>query len=99
MLLAYTSSGRWRGTGPALPVGVIEFDAAAAQRLNQRAFYLDLRCLARTLLTPAWFPRMREAQRGVVAVADRGVRERVLREAETLAARRTGVIEIRGVGL
>jgi hypothetical protein len=72
MLLAYTSSGRWRGAGPAVPVGVIKFDAAAAQRMNQRAFHLDLRCLARMLLTPPWFPRLRKAEQGVVAVADRG---------------------------
>ena len=98
MLLAYTSSGRWRGAGPAVPVGVIKFDAAAAQRMNQWAFHLDLRCLARMLLTPPWFPRLRKAEQGVVAVADRGVRERLLREAEASAARRARVIEIRGVG-
>ncbi|TDG26739.1 hypothetical protein [Paracraurococcus ruber] len=97
ILLAYSSSGRWRGAGPGLPVGVIEFDAAAAQRVNQRPFHLDLRCLARVLLTEAWFPRLREAERGMVALADRALRERVLREAEALAARNPRVIEIRGV--
>lgn len=97
MLMAYTSSGTWRGTSPTIPLGVIEFGEAAARLLNQRPFHLDLRCLARTLLTSAWFPRIEQQDRGVVAAADQALRDRINREAETLAVRRSQIIEIRGV--
>jgi hypothetical protein len=58
LMLAYTSSGMWRGWPRRLPHGVIEFDTQAAHALNQSPFHLDLRCLARVPLLPAWSPRL-----------------------------------------
>jgi hypothetical protein len=95
VLLAYTSSGPWRGATTRTPPGIIEFDNATAQRLNQRPFHIDLRCLARVPPTIAWFPDLALPERGVVAGAR--VRDRILKAAELLAARSPRLIEIRGV--
>lgn len=97
LLLAYTSSGPWRGAAPGTPLGVIEFDAAAALEVNQRPFHLDLRCLARVLMAKRWFPRIEHPDRGVVAVAGPALRDRIFRSAGALAARSPQLIEIRGV--
>jgi hypothetical protein len=97
LLLAYTSSGPWRGAVARRPLGIIEFDEGAAQGLNQRPFHIDLRCLARVPPTTAWFPDLASPNRGVVAVAGVRVRDRILRAAELLAARSPRLIEIRGV--
>jgi hypothetical protein len=96
-MLAYTSSGPWRGVSPRKPLGIIEFTATEAARLNQRPFHIDLRCLARVLPSPDWFPDWDAPGLGVVAVADAAVRERVLREAERLAKSSPEIVEIRGV--
>lgn len=77
LMLAYTSSGRWRGKGASWPRGIIEFGWDEARALKQRPFYLDLRCLARVPLTEAWFPRLHEPGCGVVAWADRSLRARI----------------------
>ena len=97
LLLAYTSSGPWRGAAPRPPVGVLEFDEAAARALNQRPFHIDLRCLARVPPTEAWFPDLAAPHHGVVAVAGARVRDRILKAAEFLAARSPRLIEIRGM--
>jgi hypothetical protein len=97
LLLAYTSSGAWRGAAPRAPIGVIEFDKTAARALNQRPFHIDLRCLARVPLTVEWFPDLALPGRGVVAVAATRVRDRILRAAEVLASRSPRLIEIRGI--
>jgi hypothetical protein len=47
LILTYASSGPWRPAGLTLPLGIIEFDRAAAAVLNQKPFYRDLRVLAR----------------------------------------------------
>lgn len=93
-MLAYTSSGPWRGVG-ARPVGVLDFPAAMARPLHQRAFHLDLRCLARVSLSDAWFPRLGQPDRGIVAVADRATRDRITAEAARVA--RSPNLEIRGI--
>jgi hypothetical protein len=97
LLLAYTSSGPWRGATPKPPAGLLEFDEAAARPLNQRPFHIDLRCLARVPPTEARFPDLSRPNNGVVAVAGARVRDRILKAAELLAARSPRVIEIRGV--
>jgi hypothetical protein len=51
LLLAYTSSGPWRGATGRLPLGVTEFESAAARAVGQKPFHLDLRCLAQVPLT------------------------------------------------
>jgi hypothetical protein len=96
-LLAYTSSGPWRGAGAVLPIGVVQFDARAAAALNQRPFHIDLRCLARVPATTPWFPDLGSPGRGVIAMAGDPVRERVMKAAELLAARYPRLIEVRGV--
>lgn len=96
LLLAYTSSGRWRGAAPAPPLGVLEFDAAAAHALGQRPFHLDLRCLARVPLTEAWFPDLAGAGHGVVAVANERLRAEIEHLFDGLVARSRDLIEMRG---
>jgi hypothetical protein len=65
--------------------------------LSQRPFHIDLRCLARVPLTIAWFPDLDQAGRGVVAMAGQRLRDRIMTVAESLAARHSRLIEIRGV--
>jgi hypothetical protein len=98
IILAYTSSGPWRGVSPRKPLGIIEFSATEAARLNQRSFHIDPRCLARVPPSSDWLPDWDTPDHGVVAVADEGVKERVLREAERLAKSSPEIVEIRGVG-
>jgi hypothetical protein len=97
IMLAYTSSGPWRGVSDRRPLGIIEFNATDSAKLNQRPFHIDLRCLARVLPSVDWFPDWNAPGQGVVAVADAAVKERVLREAERLARSSPDIIEIRGV--
>jgi hypothetical protein len=97
LILAYTSSGLWRPPGPTLPIGIIEFDRIAARALNQILFHLDLRILARVLVTPAWLPRPGTPDSGIIAWADAALRIRIAAEARNLAQRRPEVIEIRGI--
>jgi len=98
LILAYTSSGPWRPPGRTIPVGVIEFDHTTAKLLNQKPFHLDLRVLARVPPQPAWLPRLDAPDRGIIAWADRALRDRINAAAEHLARRRPDVIQIRGVG-
>jgi hypothetical protein len=97
LMLAYTSSGPWRGVSPQRPIGIVEFNAAEAAKLNQRAFHIDLRCLARVLPAVAWLPGWDEPGHGVVAVADAATKDRILREAERLTRSSPEIIEIRGI--
>ena len=96
MLLAYTSSGPWRGGGVSLPLGVLEFSNAEARSLNQRAFHLDLRCLARVPPTAAWFPEIGSATKGILSVASPRLHARILKAGAELAARSPELIEVRG---
>jgi hypothetical protein len=98
LVLAYTSSGRWRGSTDSVPLGVIEFDDSAAARLNQRAFHLDLRVLARVTPRLEWFPRFGAPDQGIVAWADRVLRDQIEKAMINLARRRPEVVQIRGVG-
>lgn len=97
VLLAYSSSGPWRGRAPSIPLGVVEFTDAEAKPLNQRAFHIDLRCLARVPPTAVWFPDLASARRGVVATAGARLQERLLRVANDVATRSPELIEVRGV--
>jgi hypothetical protein len=99
LILAYTGSGPWRPPGQTVPPGVIEFDQAAARMVNQNPFHLDLRVLARIPLLPVWMPRAEEPGCGVIAWADRVLRDRINAVAEQLARRRPEVIQVRGVGV
>lgn len=96
LLLAYTSSGPWRGATQSLPLGVIEFSAAEAKALRQRPFHIDLRCLAQVPLTSAWFPDLAQPDHGVVAVAGTRLQARIERVFEELVARSRDLIEVRG---
>jgi hypothetical protein len=96
-MLAYTSSGTWRLDSPRRPLGIIEFNNAEAAKLNQKAFHIDLRCLARVLPSSAWLPDWDQPGHGVVAVADKTIQDRILREAERLAGSSPEIIEIRGI--
>ena len=97
IMLAYTSSEPWRGLSPR-PLGVIELTEAEAARVNQRPFHIDLRCLARVPPSPEWFPDWNKPGRGVIAVADPTLGNRILREAERLTKSSPEIIEIRGIG-
>lgn len=86
VMAAYTTSQPWAGT---LPQGVIAFDVEAAAGLGQaRAFVLDLRRLAYLPLAAAWFPRVGEAGAGVLARAQKALRDRVNATTTELARRR-----------
>ena len=97
LLLAYTSSGPWRGATPTLPLGVIEFSVAEAKALRQRPFHIDLRCLAQVPLTSSWLPDLAQPDHGVVAVAGVRLQARIERVFEELVARSRDLIEIRGL--
>jgi len=99
IVLAYTSSGRWRGGSGRVPPGVIEFDAATAARLKQRSFHLDLRVLARVPPTLEWFPHRPAPDQGILAWADPALRDRIARELTLLARRSPEVIPVRGIGV
>jgi hypothetical protein len=96
-LLAYTSSGAWGGIAPIKPVGILEFDEREAARLNQKPFHIDLRCLARVPPSAEWFPAWNEPGRGVIAVADARLKDRILRAAEQLVRSSPAIIQIRGI--
>lgn len=96
LLLAYTSSGPWRGASGRLPPGVMEFDAAAARVLGQRPFHLDLRCLAQVPLSERWFPDLAQPGHGVVGQAGARLRGRIDAALTGLVARSRDLIEIRG---
>jgi hypothetical protein len=98
VMLAYTSSGPWQGGPGPRPMGILEFDSAAAAHLNQRAFHLELRCLAAVSLTEAWFPRLHEAEHGIRAWADRSLQTRINQILVELARRSPHVIQFRGIG-
>jgi hypothetical protein len=98
LMLAYTSSVQRRWGTERVPLGVIEFDAAAATALNQRPFHIDLRCLARVPISAAWFPRLDRVDRGVVAWTDLALQSRITRVLSELARRSPGHIEMRGIG-
>jgi hypothetical protein len=97
LMLAYTSSVQRRWGTERVPLGVIEFDLAAAAALNQRPFHIDLRCLARIPMSAAWLPRLGEVDRGVVAWADLALQARITRVLSELARRSPGHIEMRGI--
>ena len=97
LMLAYTSSGRWRPSERGLPFGVIQFDHGAARELNQVPFHLDLRVLAWVPESLEWLPRLDRPDHGIIASADRQLRERIAELAIQMARRRPEVIEIRGL--
>lgn len=94
LLLAYTSSGPWRGGR--LPQGVLEFDTAAARPLGQRPFHLDLRCLAQVPLSERWFPDLAQPGHGVVGQAEKLLRRQIDALLAGLVARNRDLIEMRG---
>jgi len=96
LLLAYTSSGSWRGSAGRLPMGVIDFDAPAASAVGQKPFYLDLRCLAQVPLTERWFPDLSEAGYGIVCTAGAQLRDRIDVLLSNLVTRNRDLIEMRG---
>ena len=98
MILAYTNSGPWQPPGRTVPVGVIEFDRVAASLVNQKPLHLDMRVLVRIPLSQSWLPRLNTLDRGIVAQADRALRDRINAAAEQFARRRPEVIQVRGIG-
>lgn len=96
LLLAYTSSGTWRGSADTVPQGVINFSEADAKAVGQRPFHMDLRCLARVPLTAAWFPDLAQPGHGVVGVAGARLQARIEKLLQELVMRNRGLIEMRG---
>ena len=85
-MVAYTTSQPW--TGPLSP-GVLTFSETEAAELGQaRAFVLDGRRLAYLPLTVLWFPRMGEANAGVLGRAPKALRDRVNATVAELVKRR-----------
>jgi hypothetical protein len=96
LLLAYTSSGPWRGGAARLPPGVIAFDDMAARAVGQKPFHLDLRCLAQVPLTRRWFPDLGQAGLGIVGTAGARLRARIDAMLSELVTRNRELIEMRG---
>jgi hypothetical protein len=96
LLLAYTSSGLWRGSPGPLPAGVLEFDAVAARAVGQKPFHLDLRCLAQVPLAENWFPDLARAGHGIVGRAGARLSERIDALMSELVTRSRDLIEMRG---
>ena len=96
LLLAYTSSGPWRGAATRLPLGVLEFEAAAARGVGQKPFHLDLRCLAQVSLNDGWFPDLGQAGQGIVGIAGPRMRDRIDAALSDLLTRHRELIEMRG---
>jgi hypothetical protein len=91
LLLAYTSSGPWRGVSARLPLGVMEFDDAAARAVGQKPFHIDLRCLAQVPLAKRWFPDLSQTGK-----AGARLRERIDVILSDLVTRNRDLIEMRG---
>jgi len=96
LLLAYTSSGPWRGAAARLPLGVIEFDDAAARAVGQKPFHIDLRCLAQVPLAKHWFPDLGQTGSGIIGTAAARLRERIDVMLSDLVTRNRALIEMRG---
>jgi hypothetical protein len=96
LLLAYTSSGAWRGSTDAVPQGVINFSEAEAKAVGQKPFHMDLRCLAQVPLNSAWFPDLAKPDRGVVGVAGARLQVRIEKMLQELVMRNRSLIELRG---
>ena len=93
-IVAYSSSGPWQGDPP--PLGIIQFDRAAAEVLGQRPFHLDLRCLALMPCTRAWLPELGRPGHGVLGVAGVRLRSRIQTVLDSLVLRSPRVIQLRG---
>jgi hypothetical protein len=96
LLLAYTSSGPWRGAAPRLPLGVIEFEDAAARAVGQKPFHIDLRCLAQVPLADRWFPDLNCTGFGILGTVGARLRARIDVMLSDLVTRNRDLIEMRG---
>jgi hypothetical protein len=96
LLLAYTSSGPWRGATVRLPLGVMEFEDAAARAVGQKPFHIDLRCLAQVPLAKRWFPDLGQIGFGIIGTAGARLRERIDVMLNYLVTRNRDLIEMRG---
>ncbi|MFM7421359.1 MAG: hypothetical protein ACKO54_16915 [Alphaproteobacteria bacterium] len=96
LLLAYTSSGPWRGASARLPLGVIDFDDAAARAVGQKPFHIDLRCLAQVPLAEHWFPDLGLKGFGIIGTAGARLRARIDMMLSDLVTRSRDLIEMRG---
>lgn len=92
-LVAYTTSRPWP-PGTPLPLGVLAFNKAEADRYGQsRAFVMDLRRMAFLPVTPAWFPRLDQPGHGVQGHAPKADQRRFRQIATDLAVRHADVVE------
>ncbi len=57
--------------GIKLPLGVIPVERAVAKTMNQSGFVMDARRVAFMPVTPAFFPRLRQPDKGIVHTASR----------------------------
>ena len=96
LLLAYTSSGAWRGSADAVPQGVINFSKAEAKAVGQKPFHMDLRCLAQVPLAKRWFPDLGQTGVGIIGTAGARLRERIDVMLSDLVTRNRDLIEMRG---
>ncbi len=96
LLLAYTSSGAWRGSADAVPQGVINFGEREAKAVGQKPFHMDLRCLAQVPLNAAWFPDLAQPGHGVVGVAGARLQVRIEKMLQEMVTRNRNPIEMRG---
>ena len=95
-IVAYTTSSGAQFTGQQ-PAGLHSFSAAEAAALGQgKAFRLDLKRLAHLPVTPAWFPEISQAGRGILRRAPRLLRDRLIEDLERMLATRPELISRMG---
>ena len=66
----YTTTAQWQ-PGARLPLGIIPVEPAVAERMNQRGFVMDARRIAFMPVDLTFFPRLADADRGIVHTASR----------------------------
>lgn len=92
----YTTTARWPPNTP-LPLGVVSISEQQAERLGQRPFIIDGRCIAILPIVADFFPHLEDADRGVKGEAPAGLARRITTML-TEMQRRQVMIEVRGPG-
>jgi hypothetical protein len=92
----YTTTARWSANTP-LPLGVIPISGHQADKLKQRPFVIDGRCIAILPIVAAFFPHLPEADHGIKGAAPTGLARRITAMLVEMQ-RRQVAIEVRGPG-
>lgn len=92
----YTTTARWPADTP-LPLGIIPIAGQQAEKVAQRPFVIDARCIALLPIVADFFPQLADADHGVKGQAPVGLARRVTAVLAEMQ-RRQVTIEVRGPG-